>query len=117
MQKGVPIATRGVRVPPRLRREIRKRVRNLEHFYPRLIGASVFVEGPGRRHRTGGPYTVHLDLRVPGGEPIIVDRQHEERLDLAIGEAFDAADRRLVDFARVQHGDVKTHEEPPAPGG
>jgi ribosome-associated translation inhibitor RaiA len=107
MQKGTQVTARGGRIPIRMRREIRKRIADLEQFYPRLIGCSVVVEGPGRHHRTGGPYLVRIDLRVPGGEPIIVDHQNEERLDLAIGESFDAATRRLEDWARLQRGDVK----------
>jgi hypothetical protein len=31
---------------------------------------------------------------------------------VAVREAFDAARRRLEDFAREQRGDVKTHETP-----
>jgi ribosome-associated translation inhibitor RaiA len=109
MKKGTPIAARGVRVPQRLRQEIEKRIAELERFYPDLIGCSIRVEGPGRRHQTGGPFLVRIDLRVPGAEPIMVDRQHEERLDLAIGEAFDVATRRLEDFARIQRGGIKLH--------
>ncbi|HEY7472969.1 MAG TPA: HPF/RaiA family ribosome-associated protein [Gemmatimonadota bacterium] len=111
MKRGTTIAARGVRVPPRLEQEIQKRIDELEHFYPDMIGCSIRVQGPGRRHRTGGPFEVHIDLRVPGGEPILVNRQHEERLDLAIGQAFDVADRRLEDFARIQRGDVKLRSQ------
>jgi len=109
MKKGTPIAIRGACVPSRLRREIEKRIVALEHFYPDLIGCRVMVEGPGRRHRSGGPYVVRIELRVPDADPIVVDRQDEERLELAIGEAFDVASRRLEDFARIQRGDVKAH--------
>jgi ribosome-associated translation inhibitor RaiA len=112
MKKGTPIAARGVNVPPKLRQEIEKRIDDLERFYPDLIGCSIRVQGPGRRHQTGGPFGVRVDLRVPGGEPIMVDRQHEERLELAIGEAFDVATRRLEDFARTQRGDIKHHTQP-----
>ena len=112
MKKGTPIAARGVRIPPRLQQEIEKRIDELERFYPDLIGCSIRVQGPGLRHRSGGPFGVRIDLRVPGGDPILVDRQEEERLDLAIGEAFDVAIRRLEDFARIQRGDVKLHAQP-----
>jgi ribosome-associated translation inhibitor RaiA len=111
VKKGTPIAARGVRVPTKLRQEIDQRIVQLERFYPDLIGCSIRVQGPGGRHRTGGPFIVRIDLRVPGAEPIMVDRQHEERLDLAIGEAFDVAARRLEDFARIQRGDVKLHAQ------
>jgi ribosome-associated translation inhibitor RaiA len=109
MKKGTPIAIRGVRVPSRLRREVERRIAALEHFYPDLVGCRAVIEGPGRRHRTGGPYVVRIELRVPGGDPIVVDRQDETQLELAIGEAFDVASRRLEDFARIQRGDVKIH--------
>lgn len=112
MEKGIQIARRYVDLPPRLEQEIHERIRLLERFYPRLIGCSVVVERPGRHHETGGPYRVKIDLRVPGGEPLIIDRQHEEKLDLAIGEAFDSATRRLEDYVRLQRGQVKLRESP-----
>lgn len=112
MERPLNLVTRGVHLGPRLEREIHRRAAKLERFYPRLVGCSVAVEGPGGRHLNGGPYEVRLDLRVPGAEPILVNRQSQEQLKRAIDEAFDVATRRLQDLLRVQRAQVKRHEEP-----
>jgi uncharacterized protein (DUF2267 family) len=117
MERPVTITARHLALPLDLEAEIRDRAAGLERFYPRLIGCSVLVEGPGRRHRTGGPYEVRLDLRVPGAEPLSITRQHGERLEPAIAEAFDAATRQLEDLIRIQRGAVKRHETPAPPAG
>jgi hypothetical protein len=117
MERPVTITAGHLALQPGLETEIRQRVAGLERFYPRLIGCSVLVGGPGRHHRTGGPYEVRLDLRVPGAEPLSITRQHGERLEPAIAEAFAAATRQLEDLIRIQRGDVKRHETPARPAG
>jgi cold shock CspA family protein len=42
-----------------------------------------------------------------------VERELAEDLEIAIRDAFDAARRKLEDFARRQRGTVKHHEELP----
>ena len=88
--------------------EIRAKAADLETYYNGIISCRVVVEGPGRHHRRG-PFTLHLDLLVPGAE-LVVDRQANADLYVAIRDAFDAARRRLEDFARRQRGAVKSHE-------
>jgi cold shock CspA family protein len=44
----------------------------------------------------------------PGGE-LAVTREHDEDLQVALRDAFDAARRRLEDYARGQRADVKHH--------
>jgi ribosome-associated translation inhibitor RaiA len=112
MERPLNLIARGVELPPELAQEIHERAARLERFYPRLVGCSVVVEGPGRHHRRGGPYDVRLDLRVPGAEPILVNRQHQEGLARAIDDVFDVATRRLEDLQRLQRAEVKRHEEP-----
>ncbi|HKI85179.1 MAG TPA: cold shock domain-containing protein, partial [Thermoanaerobaculia bacterium] len=55
---------------------------------------------------------VRVDLRVPGGD-LLVERQNADELPTAIHQAFDAAKRRLEDYARRQRGDVKRHQPTP----
>ena len=104
---------------PTLEAEIRDRIGKLERLYERLVGCRVSVEQLHRRHQTGNLYEVHIDLRVPGEEIVISRETHRARekfLDpdagVALRNAFKTAERRLVDFKRRQHGEVKLHEEP-----
>lgn len=110
MERTLHLSVRGTELPAGLEASIHERAASLERFFPRLVGCSVVVDGPGERHRSGGPYAVHLDLSVPGAEPILINRQRQERLDLAVSEVFDVATRRLEELARIQRGDVKRHE-------
>jgi hypothetical protein len=54
--------------------------------------------------RKGKQYSARIDLKVPGGE-IAVTQMHDEDLQIALHDAFDAARRRLEDYARMQRGD------------
>lgn len=110
MEKPLSITTHHFDLPASMEDVIRERAMRLEHFFPSLVGCSVLVEGPGRHHRKGGPFNVQIDLRVPGGEPLVVSRQDETDLSVAMRGAFDAAVRQLEDFARLQRGDTKIHE-------
>jgi len=91
---------------------IRERAAKLDSFYDRIMSCRVVVEAPVRHHRKGGPFKVRIDLTVPGDE-LVVNRQRDEDLYVAIREAFDAMRRRLEDHARRQRGAVKVHEASP----
>jgi cold shock CspA family protein len=110
MQRPLNLAVRGVELTPAIEADIHQRVAALERFFPRLIGCSVLVDGPGGHHRQGGTYAVRLDLSVPDAEPILINRPKRTVLARAVDEVFDAAERRLEDLARVQRGQVKRHE-------
>jgi len=117
---------------------IRENALKLDSFYERITGCRVLIEAPHRHHHNGKLYHVRIDMTVPGGE-IVVKREpkrlketaqrlekvatvdwkesHEpskyaahEDVYVAIRDAFDAARRKLQDFARRQRGAVKIHE-------
>jgi len=115
-----------------LEQAVRERAAWLEQFYAGILGCQVVVELP-HRHRLGGRhFHVRVELTVPGGiivvnqEPSlhgpmkdVEEGSHSKGTDIdvvhryaqvAIREAFDAAKRRLQDFAREQRHFVKTHE-------
>ena len=120
---------------------IREKVSKLESFYDRIMSCRVIVEAPHRHHRKGKAYEVRIDLTVPGSE-LVINRspkrlkaakpslaespeaklieshepsKHGAHADVyvAIRDAFNAAGRKLQDYARRQSGAVKLHEGPP----
>ena len=95
--------------------EIREKAAKLDTYYEGIMHCRVVVEAPVGHHRRGGPYNVRIDLTVPGAE-LVVNRQADEDLPVAIRDAFDALRRQLEDYARHQRGAVKTHEAPPRRG-
>ena len=88
---------------------IARRADKLERFYDRLTACRVVIDGPSSHHRSGGYYKVRVHLAVPGNE-LTVDRQREDDLTAAIHSAFDAATRKLQDYARTRRGEVKHHD-------
>jgi cold shock CspA family protein/ribosome-associated translation inhibitor RaiA len=93
---------------------IREKALKLDQFFPDIMGCHVVVEAQHKHHQHGNLYHVSIDLTVPGREVAVTrdPRQHQAHEDVyvAIRDAFDAARRRLEDYARELRGDVKAHE-------
>ena len=121
---------------------IREAALKLDSFYDEIMGCRVLVEAPHQHHRRGKQYHVRIDLTVPGGEFVIkraprlitdrplrfrkapedVDVEESRELSkyaahddiqLAIRDAFDAARRKLQDYARRRRGVLKVHDGSP----
>jgi len=90
--------------------EISEKAAKLDQFYDRVIRCRVVVETPHRHHHEGKLYNVRIDITVPGSE-LVIKREPDEDLNVAIRNSFDAAYRRLEEFSKKQRGDVKHHEE------
>jgi cold shock CspA family protein len=118
---------------------IRQAAEKLDMFCDDIMHCRVLVEIPHQHHRKGKLYHVRIDLTVPGAEfvikrepKLITDRPlrfpkapddvqleesrepskfaaHED-IQLSIRDAFDAARRKLQDYARRRRGVVKMHE-------
>lgn len=92
--------------------EIRDRASKLDLHYDQIVSCRVTVEVPHRHQHKGVLYDVRIDLTVPGSE-LIVKREPDEDLYVAIRDAFDAARRQLTEYSRRQRGVVKNHEIAP----
>jgi cold shock CspA family protein len=129
------VTFRGLQHSDTLESEIRQRVAWLEQFYAGIVRCRVLIELPHRHRHDGRHFHVRVEMTVPGGTPIVVSHEpslhgglkdvqeeaHHKDSEIegvhryaavAIREAFDAARRRLEDFAREQRGAVKTHQVP-----
>jgi ribosomal subunit interface protein len=111
MELPVQVILRDISHSAAVERYIRERAAKLDGFYDRIMSCRVAVEAPVRHHRKGGPFKVRIDLSVPGAE-LVVNRQADDDLYVAIRDAFDAARRKLEDYARRQRGAMKAHEAP-----
>jgi ribosome-associated translation inhibitor RaiA len=84
---------------------IRERAQKLARFHDRIGACRVVVEAHHRHQRKGRIYHVRIDLTVPGHEIVVgrerdQDHSHED-IKVAVGDAFDAARRRLEDHVRL----------------
>jgi cold shock CspA family protein/ribosome-associated translation inhibitor RaiA len=120
---------------------VREKAAKLESLYDGITSCRVIVEAPHRHHYKGKAYVVRIDLVVPGDELVInrapkrldaAKANHPEELEknlaeshepskhaahedayVAIRDAFNAASRKLQDYARRRRGEKKIHQ--PAP--
>ena len=113
MQVPLQISLHGIEHSDVLYNAISGKAEKLERYYDRIMSCRVALELAGRHQHQGRQFTVRIDLKVPGGE-IVVTHQHDEDLQIALRDAFDAVRRRLEDYARTQRGDVKQHSSPKA---
>src|SRR5512146_114640 len=96
---------------------IRERAEKLDRYSDVIMGCRVMVEARHRRHSQGKLYHIRIDLTAPG-EEIVVSREHDlhhahEDSYVTSRDAFDAARRRLEDYARRHRLQVKVHDTAP----
>lgn len=101
---------------PAVEELVRDRLDKLERAFDRIISCRVVIERSERRHRKGNLFAVRISINVPGQQIAVKragpkDHAHEE-INVALRDAFDAAERQLEDHARRVRGDVKRHEVP-----
>jgi hypothetical protein len=132
MTKPIVIAFPKTKASPWLETEIRERVERLQVVCPDILSCRVVVDIPHRHHRNGNRFSLRIEIVVPG-EDLAVTRDanlhraakdaHEpvwsKRFDveatrrdirLVVGDAFDAAKRRLRDYAQRHRREVKRHQ-------
>lgn len=108
MQKPLDITFRDIAHSEALEADIREKAAKLETFYPHMTGCRVVVEMPHKHTHQGKQFVVKVDITVPGGE-VVVKHEHHEDAHVAVRDAFDAAKRKLQDYAQRQRGEVKRH--------
>jgi len=134
MELPTQITFRNMESSEHVKEWIRSEAGKLETFYQPIMGCRVAVEVPHRHRRKGAAYEVRIDLTLPGGEIVVkraptlahrlrqlrqteISKQAEldaprKKLRIAINQAFEAACRRLQEYARKQRREVKRHELP-----
>jgi cold shock CspA family protein/ribosome-associated translation inhibitor RaiA len=109
MERPVNITFRGMPPSDALTARIHQKAAWLEKVHDHVVGCDIVVDAPHTHSRKGGLFEVTIELRVPGGPPIVVghnqhDRQAHEDVYVAIRDAFNAARRRLHEIP--PHGRV-----------
>ena len=113
MDKPLEIAFANTQPSPAIEAAIRDRVKRLERHFDRIVGVRVVFEAKQKSHRKGNLYQFKIFVTVPNGE-IVVDRAgpkdhaHEE-WQVAMRDAFGAAERQLEDHSQKMRGEVKSH--------
>jgi cold shock CspA family protein/ribosome-associated translation inhibitor RaiA len=116
MQIPFDVTYRGVEKTDDLEALIQEKVDKLEEVCDHIMGCHIAVEKVHDRPSHGSPYRVRIDLTVPPGHELAVDKNPGEGnqydpVDAVIREAFDAARKQLTKLNRKQQGEVKQHPE------
>ena len=117
MQVPLQITFKGIHASDGIEARIREKTGELERLFARIISCRVVVDAPHRSHHKGTHYSVHIDITMPGGGKVLVNRDpgpeatHED-VYVAIRDAFNAAERQLQDHVHRRGGKIKAHEAP-----
>jgi cold shock CspA family protein len=81
-----------------------------------MISCRVAVEKPQEHQRSGSPYRVRFDVRVPPGHEIVAERKEGEGdlhdpLPKVVRAAFEAAERQIRELTAKRRREVKSHPE------
>lgn len=107
MAAEMDVAFRGMEASEAVRAELEKRVERLNNHNPDVRRVSVVIEQAHRSQSQGNPFSVSLEVKIPGVNDVYVSHDPggaEEREDLyiAIRDAFEAAERQL-EKRRAKH--------------
>jgi len=116
MKIPLEITFRDVEKTESLERLIRERVKKLQQVAHHMTSCRIAVEKPQRHQRTGNPFRVRINMRVPPGHELVVRKEPTEgdmHDDLAtvIRKTFNSARRQLKDLVERQQGEMKVHPE------
>ena len=112
MKIALQITGRDFELTETIEESIRQKAKKLEVFYDQIMRCRVVVEAPHKHQQKGVLYNVRLYITVPD-EELVVKKELNEDLYVAIRDAFDSARRQLQDYSKQRRGEVKYHEEAP----
>ena len=117
MQTPLQISFHGIHHSDAVEERIREKVTKLEQLFNRITRCRVVVrphKNTNPSHIKGEPFTISLDLTVPGAELVVKrvpkDTFENEDIFVALREAFASMERQLRDYVarRSLHDDMKT---------
>lgn len=115
---------------------IHAKAAQLTRYYERITRCHVVVERSDAHRRSARMFHITLEISVPGADIVVrhqpalhgplarIHMEHHRELErgvlhanlyLTIRDVFEAARRRLEDYARRQRHDVKWHTRCPVP--
>jgi ribosomal subunit interface protein len=111
MKLPVHVQFLGMEPSAALEASVHEHARKLESFADDLIACRVAIALEQKHQRQGRPYSIRIDLTLPGSELVVDKAQHEDAY-VALREAFDALRRQLEETVRKRRGQVKQHATP-----
>lgn len=105
MRVPLEIAYRNVEKSDYLEELIREKAAKLEKINEDIISCRVAVEKPQEHQRSGNPFRVRVDVRLPPGKEVVAERgigqgDLHDPLPRVIRAAFDAAAKQLRELTK-----------------
>jgi ribosome-associated translation inhibitor RaiA len=109
MDTPLEISFKGLDKSTAIEAKIAERAAKLEKHFDRMTHCRVVVSAPHKHSHKGKTYEIKIDIGIPGSAPLIVTHesavgQAHEDLKIALRDAFDSADRHLVDLVEKMNG-------------
>lgn len=116
MQIPLEISFRDVPKTKTVENLIHEKVNKLEQVCDHITGCRIAVERPHNNVKTGNEFRVRLDITVPPGHEIVINKEPGKNdmhnsLTTVIRDAFDAARKQLQKISAIQRRETKTHPE------
>ena len=111
MKLPVQIQFHGMEHADALAMTAREHVHKLELFASDITACRVVIDLEEKHKHQGRPFSVRIDLTLPGHE-LVVNRVQHEDVNVAMREAFDNMKRQLEDVVRRRRGQEKQHAAP-----
>ncbi len=112
MKLPVHIQFHGMDPSDALAKSARDQAHKLESFASDIMACRVSIDLEQKHKQQGRPFSVRIDLTLPGIE-LVVNRVQHEDANMALREAFGNMRRQLEDVVRKRRGQVKQHAAPP----
>jgi ribosomal subunit interface protein len=114
MKSPLQITFRHMTSSPAVEGNVREQIAYLEQHFDHITGCKVVIDAPPAHRNKGAPFSVHVDLTVPGRE-IFVNSERDDRsahidVYVAIRDAFDALKRQLDGHTRRRRSAIKHHD-------
>lgn len=95
---------------------VHEKAEKLDEVCDHIMGCHIAIEQDHKNPSSGSPYRVRIDLTVPPGHELAVDKSPNEGvqyqpLESVIRDAFDAARRQLAELVERQRNEVKVHPQ------
>ena len=93
---------------------VQKRIERLEHLYNRITKCEVVISCPHRHRHADRLYNIQIHIHIPRSNVVVTRNppQREQHRDIyvAVRDAFQAAERSLLEKVRILRHEVKFHE-------
>lgn len=114
MQVPLEVTFRDMEKSEAVENHVRQYVDKLEKYCDHIDSCRVALEKPHRHSKHGSGYRVRIDLTIPRGHELVVERNAGEgRIDddlyKVVHDAFKAAERRVKKVTAQQRGETKRH--------